>query len=66
MFNIVNLGLKFAFLLWQKKVTFVNAIIIIIIIIVIIIFIVVVVVVVVIYSEFAPSAGPDINMVLDK
>ena len=65
MLNIVNLGLKFAFLLWQKKVTFVNVIIIIIIII-IIIFIVVVVVVVVIYSEFAPSAGPDINMVLDK
>ena len=61
MFNIVNLGLKFAFLLWQKKVTFVNVIIIIIIIIIII-----VVVVVVIYSEFAPSAGPDINMVLDK
>ena len=60
MFNIVNLGLKFAFLLWQKKVTFVNVIII------IIIIIVVVVVVVVIYSEFAPSAGPDINMVLDK
>ena len=58
MFNIVNLGLKFAFLLWQKKVTFVNVI--------IIIIIVVVVVVVVIYSEFAPSAGPDINMVLDK
>ena len=56
MFNIVNLGLKFAFLLWQKKVTFVNVIII----------IIVVVVVVVIYSEFAPSAGPDINMVLDK
>ena len=59
MFNIVNLGLKFAFLLWQKKMTFVNVII-------IIIIIVVVVVVVVIYSEFAPSAGPDINMVLDK
>ena len=59
MFNIVNLGLKFAFLLWQKKVTFVNVII-------IIIVVVVVVVVVVIYSEFAPSAGPDINMVLDK
>ena len=58
MFNIVNLGLKFAFLLWQKKVTFVNVI--------IIIIVVVVVVVVVIYSEFAPSAGPDINMVLDK
>ena len=62
MFNIVNLGLKFAFLLWQKKVTFVNVIIIII----IIIIIVVVVVVVIIYSEFAPSAGPDINMVPDK
>ena len=61
MFNIVNLGLKFAFLLWQKKVTFVNVIIII-----IIIIIVVVVVVVIIYSEFAPSAGPDINMVPDK
>ena len=63
MFNIVNLGLKFAFLLWQKKVTFVNVIIIIIIIIIII---VVVVVVIIIYSEFAPSAGPDINMVPDK
>ena len=62
MFNIVNLGLKFAFLLWQKKVTFVNVIIIII----IIIIIVVVVVVIIIYSEFAPSAGPDINMVPDK
>ena len=61
MFNIVNLGLKFAFLLWQKKVTFVNVIIIIIIIIV-----VVVVVVVIIYSEFAPSAGHDVNMVPDK
>ena len=61
MFSIVNLGLKFAFLLWQKKVTFVNVIIII-----IIIIIVVVVVVVIIYSEFAPSAGPDINMVPDK
>ena len=60
MFNIVNLGLKFAFLLWQKKVTFVNVIII------IIIVVVVVVVVVVIYSEFAPTAGPGINMVLDK
>ena len=60
MFSIVNLGLKFAFLLWQKKVTFVNVIII------IIIIIVVVVVVVIIYSEFAPSAGPDINMVPDK
>ena len=58
MFNIINLGLKFAFLLWQKKVTFVNVI--------IIIIIVVVVVVVIIYSEFAPSAGPDINMVPDK
>ena len=45
MFNIVNFGLKFAFLLWQKKVTFVN---------VIIIIIIVVVVVVVIYSGFAP------------
>ena len=62
MFNIVNLGLKFAFLLWQKKVTFVNVIIIII----IIIIVVVVVVVVIIYSEFAPSAGPDVNMVPDK
>ena len=62
MFSIVNLGLKFAFLLWQKKVTFVNVIIIIIIIIVV----VVVVVVVIIYSEFAPSAGPDVNMVPDK
>ena len=61
-FNIVNLGLKFAFLLWQKKVTFVNVIIIII----IIIIVVVVVVVVIIYSEFAPSAGPDVNMVPDK
>ena len=46
MFNVVNFGLKFAFLLGQKKVTFVNVI--------IIIIIVVVVVVVVIYSGFAP------------
>ena len=58
MFSIVNLGLKFAFLLWQKKVTFVNVI--------IIIIIIIIIVVVVIYSEFAPSAGPDINMVPDK
>ena len=59
MFNIINLGLKFAFLLWQKKVTFVNVII-------IIIIIIVVVVVVVVYSGFAPSTGPDIIMVPDK
>ena len=58
MFNIINLGFKFAFLLWQKKVTFVNVI--------IIIIIIIVVVVVVVYSGFAPSTGPDINMVPDK
>ena len=60
MFNIVNFGLKFAFFLWPKKVTFAKCIIIIIIIIIIIS------VVVVIYSRFAPSTGPDINMGPDK
>ena len=59
MFNIVNFGLKFTFFLWQKKVTFAKCII-------IIIIIIIISVVVVIYSRFAPSTGPDINMGPDK